>query len=85
VSELERGTIVPTIGTLAKVAKALELTLADLVAIGDSPREKLLCEVRGLDDAQVDAMLRDVKKVRRGELRNEPRSRAPAGPELKRR
>jgi transcriptional regulator with XRE-family HTH domain len=51
VSELERGTVVPTIGTLAKVAKALDLTLADLVAIGDTRREKLLCEVKGLDDA----------------------------------
>jgi transcriptional regulator with XRE-family HTH domain len=29
VSELERGTVVPTIGTLAKVASALQLTLAD--------------------------------------------------------
>jgi transcriptional regulator with XRE-family HTH domain len=65
VSELERGTVVPTIGTLAKVAKALQLTLADLVAIGDTRREKLFCETRDLDDAQVDAVLRDVKKMRR--------------------
>jgi transcriptional regulator with XRE-family HTH domain len=65
VSELERGTVVPTIGTLAKVAKALQLTLADLVAIGDTRREKLFSETRELDDRQVDAVLRDVKKMRR--------------------
>jgi transcriptional regulator with XRE-family HTH domain len=65
VSELERGTVVPTIGTLAKVAKALQLTLADLVAIGDTRREKLFVETRGLADAQVEAILRDLKKVRR--------------------
>src|SRR5687767_13224425 len=65
VSELERGTVVPTIGTLAKVAKALQLSLADLVAIGDTRREKLFCETRGLADAQVESILRDLKKVRR--------------------
>jgi transcriptional regulator with XRE-family HTH domain len=65
VSELERGTVVPTIGTLAKVAKALQLSLADLVAIGDTRREKLFCETRGLADAQVESILRDIKKLRR--------------------
>lgn len=65
VSELERGTVVPTIGTLAKVAKALELTLADLVAIGDTQRELLFCETRELKEAQIDAVLRDVRKLRR--------------------
>ena len=65
VSELERGTVVPTIGTLAKVAKALQLSLADLVAIGDTRREELFCETRGLADAQVESILRDIKKLRR--------------------
>jgi transcriptional regulator with XRE-family HTH domain len=37
VSELERGLVVPTVAALAKVADALELTIADLV-LGDSPR-----------------------------------------------
>jgi hypothetical protein len=50
---------------LAKVAKALQLSLADLVAIGDTRREKLFVETRGLEDAKVDAILRDVRKVRR--------------------
>lgn len=31
VSELERGLVVPTVGTLARVAAALEVTIADLV------------------------------------------------------
>ena len=44
-SELERGLVVPTIGTLARVAKALELTIADLV-IGESERERLFEELR---------------------------------------
>lgn len=48
VSELERGLVVPTIGTLARVAKALEVTVADLV-IGDSDREKLFYELRRAD------------------------------------
>jgi|GEM_PF-1319563 len=44
-SELERGLVVPTIGTLARIARALELTIADLV-LGDSEREKLFDELR---------------------------------------
>lgn len=44
-SELERGLVVPTIGTLARMARALELTIADLV-VGDSEREKLFDELR---------------------------------------
>lgn len=44
-SELERGLVVPTIGTLARVARALELTIADLV-VGDTERERLFDELR---------------------------------------
>jgi transcriptional regulator with XRE-family HTH domain len=43
-SELERGLVVPTIGTVARVARALELTIADLV-IGDTERERLFEEL----------------------------------------
>jgi hypothetical protein len=46
--ELERRTDGPTIGTLAKVAKALQSRLADLVAIGERRREKLIVETRKL-------------------------------------
>jgi transcriptional regulator with XRE-family HTH domain len=45
VSELERGLVVPTIGTLARIASALEVTIADLV-VGDSERERLFEELR---------------------------------------
>lgn len=40
VSELERGLVVPTVGTLARVATALGVTVADLVA-GDGEREAI--------------------------------------------
>jgi len=49
VSELERGLVVPTIHVLDRVARALGVTMADLV-IGDSPREQLFDLARGLDD-----------------------------------
>ena len=46
VSELERGLVVPGVGTLARVAKTLGVTIADLVT-GDSDRERLFEELRG--------------------------------------
>jgi transcriptional regulator with XRE-family HTH domain len=46
VSELERGLVVPGVGTLARVARALGVTIADLVA-GDTDRERLFDELRG--------------------------------------
>ena len=52
VSELERGLVVPTIGTLARVARALDVTLADLV-LDDSDRELLFDELRGARPAVV--------------------------------
>src|SRR5438270_12418116 len=64
VSELERGLVVPTVGTLARVARALDVTIADLV-LGDTERERLFDEVRGAP----------ATKVR--ELRERVRVRAP--------
>ena len=46
VSELERGLVVPGVGTLSRVAKALGVTIADLVS-GDTERERLFDELRG--------------------------------------
>src|SRR5689334_20392270 len=46
VSELERGLVVPGVGTLARVARALGVTIADLVS-GDTERERLFDELRG--------------------------------------
>jgi transcriptional regulator with XRE-family HTH domain len=56
-SELERGLVVPTIGTLARVAKALEVTIADLV-LGETDRERLFDELR---DAST-ALLRELRE-----------------------
>jgi transcriptional regulator with XRE-family HTH domain len=56
VSELERGLVVPTINALAKVAAALEVTVADLV-LGDSPRERLFALLRHVGDAEIERVL----------------------------
>jgi transcriptional regulator with XRE-family HTH domain len=45
ISELERGLVVPTVGALARVAAALDVTIADLV-LGESERERLFDELR---------------------------------------
>ncbi len=64
VSELERGLVVPTIGTLARVAKALDVTLADLV-LDSSDRETLFEELR---DARP-ALIRELRdRVQRGKI-----------------
>jgi transcriptional regulator with XRE-family HTH domain len=62
VSELERGTVVPTIGTLAKVAKALQVGLVDLVAVTGTPREELLDATRELSETNIKAVLRTVPR-----------------------
>jgi transcriptional regulator with XRE-family HTH domain len=54
VSELERGLVVPGVGTLARVAGALGVTLADLVS-GDTERERLFDELRGRPAAVIRA------------------------------
>lgn len=56
ISELDRGMVVPTITSLAKIADALDVTIADLV-VGDSLRERLLEATRGLSDEAVRRVL----------------------------
>lgn len=56
VSELERGLVTPTVRTLSVIAKALEVTMADLV-LGDSPREQLFRATAELSHADVRALL----------------------------
>lgn len=58
VSELERGLVIPTIGTLARVAKALEVTVADLV-LGDTDRERFFYELRRADSK----LLRELREL----------------------
>jgi transcriptional regulator with XRE-family HTH domain len=61
VSELERGLVVPGVGTLARVANALGVTIADLVC-GDTEREKLFDELRGRSAGLVRSMRETVRK-----------------------
>ncbi len=67
-SELERGLVVPTIGTLARVARALELTIADLV-VGESDREKLFDELREAPPAIVRELRDRARTVTNGARR----------------
>jgi transcriptional regulator with XRE-family HTH domain len=62
IRELERGLVVPTVTALAKLAAALEVTVADLV-LGDSPRERLFEVVRLLDDKNVAALLKQAQTL----------------------
>jgi transcriptional regulator with XRE-family HTH domain len=62
ISELERGLVVPTITALAKLATALEVTVADLV-LGDSPRERLFEVSRQLDEKSVATLLRQAQTL----------------------
>jgi transcriptional regulator with XRE-family HTH domain len=62
ISELERGLVVPTIGVLDKVARALGVTMADLV-LGESPRERLYEVTRGLEKAEVAGLLARAERI----------------------
>ena len=57
ISELERGLVVPTVHALAKLAAALEVTMADLV-LGDTPRERLFEATRSASDAELARLLK---------------------------
>jgi transcriptional regulator with XRE-family HTH domain len=62
VSELERGMVVPTVTSLAKLARALEVTVADLV-LGESPRERIFEVARHLTERDVMAILKQAEKL----------------------
>ena len=57
ISELERGLVVPTITSLRKVARVLEVTMADLV-LGDTLREQLFDALQGLPPTDLERLLR---------------------------
>ncbi|MBX3232773.1 MAG: helix-turn-helix transcriptional regulator [Labilithrix sp.] len=61
VSELERGLVVPGVGTLARVASALGVTIADLVS-GDTERERLFDELRGKPGSLVRSLRDTVRR-----------------------
>lgn len=64
VSELERGLVVPTLGTMLRIARALDVTVADLV-LGDSNRENLFDLLRNAPDPLVRELL-DIVVRRKG-------------------
>ncbi|MBX3213646.1 MAG: helix-turn-helix transcriptional regulator [Labilithrix sp.] len=66
VSELERGLVVPGVGTLARVARALGVTIADLVS-GDSDRERLFDELRGRPASVIRALRSEVARTKPGD------------------
>ena len=57
VSELARGLVVPTLTSLAKLAKALNVRVADLVVDETDAREQLFSLTRELEPAQVQELL----------------------------
>lgn len=63
VSDLERGLVVPTFVTLTKIAMLLELEVADVVAIGSSPRLELLGATRKLQPDQITRLLGEAKAM----------------------
>jgi transcriptional regulator with XRE-family HTH domain len=56
ISELERGLVVPGLTALRSLAKALDVTVADLV-LEDSPREQLFAMTSGLSQTQLKGLL----------------------------
>jgi transcriptional regulator with XRE-family HTH domain len=61
-SELERGLVVPSVTALARVANALEVTMADLV-LGASTREQLFQVTRDLPAKSVDELLSRARQL----------------------
>lgn len=62
VSEIQRGMVVPTLTSLAKLAKALGVTVADLV-LRDSPRERIFDLTRSLDHEDLQRVLNFVERA----------------------
>jgi transcriptional regulator with XRE-family HTH domain len=62
-SELERGLVVPSIDVLHRIARALDVTMADLV-IGDSPRERLFELTAELSATDVAALTKEAERRR---------------------
>jgi transcriptional regulator with XRE-family HTH domain len=81
VSELERGLVVPSLSVLARIAQALETTVADLV-LDDSPREQLFAMSRTLPPSELYRLMSSVQKVRpRDDPGRFPFRRVPPGRE----
>ena len=63
ISELERGMVVPSLATLVRLAAALEMSVAELLAYGPSSLEQLVDIARSLSDTQQRALLREARRM----------------------
>lgn len=64
VSELERGLVVPGLQALSQIARALSVTVADLV-LGKTPREQLFELTRDLPDTKIRELLAGLRAASR--------------------
>ena len=62
VSQVERGLVAPTLRTLSKIARALDVTVADLV-LGDTERERLFERTALLSRADVRRLLAEAERL----------------------
>ena len=77
-SELERGLVVPNIEVLDRIAKALGVSLADVVTFPDEDdRQRLIDATRLLSQGQLRGLRKEVEKLaehqKRGRSQHEPR------------
>jgi len=81
ISRIERGRFLPTQKLLARLAEAVGASPAELVARHPKPKKaavrgceaRLLAAVRGLDDGQVDDIVRAIKLLLAVGRRSSPR------------
>ena len=79
-SDLERGRLVPTVGTLQALAAKLGVELLDLLIIPDkNPRHRLIAQSCGLPDPVLRRWLTEVEElpVRPGPTRLMPANKTP--------
>jgi transcriptional regulator with XRE-family HTH domain len=69
ISELERGLVVPSLTTLGRLAEALELSMPELVAFGDSLVDQLADAARGLSVPQRKYLLKEALRLAKGKAR----------------
>src|SRR5437879_9148883 len=63
ISELERGLVVPSLATLARLAAAFEMSVPELLAFGDATIETLIETSRKLTDVQKRRLLREAIRI----------------------
>ena len=72
VSRFERGIVLPSLGTLASIASALEVPMDSLLRFGGSPTdtsdaiERLVIELRGRTSAEIELVTDLARRIFRG-------------------